>query len=496
MTSKLNSFLLQLAYLASRDFLLFVELGFSYLYPGQTLAKNWHLEVLAELARKVVDKETRYQMVALSPRSLKSFIFSVCLPAYLLGRYPGMRILCASYGSVLACQHSADCRKIMMSDWYALAFPKTKISPSKSTEIYFETTENGSRRAVSAEGAVTGLGGDAIIADDLVSANDAHNLKVHQDRTDWFFRSLLTRLNVPNKGIVLVIGQRLHIEDPMAQIAHNLQMDVLSIPAIAQVDCAYDLGGGQSHTFKAGEVLHEALLNRDELNARLRAMGRADFHAQYLQDPLPDGGGALDFSMHKRFEKLPASSLIFHSWDVARTPGGGDYTVGAKFGYADDKFYLIDIYRVQLDVTQVVRFIDHKMKTDKPAWSIIETADGSGDAVHRTLAREYGYTNIERYHPRKSKEDRFYEIVPMIQAGDVLIPTSGPWVPGYRSEFMAFPNNGKGHDDQLDAVSQFLRCAPDLIRKAGGVRPKSHYRNPPEFRLISLGGRRRLVDHG
>jgi hypothetical protein len=102
----------------------------------------------------------------------------------------------------------------MMSDWYQKAFPQTKLSGSKSTDAYFETTANGSRRAVSAEGSVTGFGGDVIIADDLVSANDGHKMKVHQDRTDWFFRSLLTRLNKPNEGIVVVIGQRLHIADP------------------------------------------------------------------------------------------------------------------------------------------------------------------------------------------------------------------------------------------------------------------------------------------
>ena len=162
---------------------------------------------------------------------------------------------------------------------------------------------------------------------------------------------------------------------------------------------------GESHKLdisSADEVLHEALLNREEFKARKRAMGPADFSAQYLQDPLPDGGGALDFSMHKRFETPPKNLLIFQSWDVARTPGGGDYTVGIKFGYAEDKYYMLDVYRVQYDVTQVIQFVKHKMTTDKPAWSIIETADGSGDAVHRMLTREYGFNNISRSHPKKS----------------------------------------------------------------------------------------------
>jgi hypothetical protein len=150
---------------------------------------------------------------------------------------------------------------------------------------------------------------------------------VHQDRADWFFRSLLTRLNKPNEGIVVVIGQRLHIDDPMGAIAQAMRMEAVAIPAIAQEDRAYDLGGGRSYEFRRGEVLHPALLDAEELASRRRSMGAADFSAQYLQDPVPDGGGALDFSMHRRFEHAPSNLMIFHCWDTARTAGGGDFTV-------------------------------------------------------------------------------------------------------------------------------------------------------------------------
>ena len=490
MTKNLDDQQLQVAHLASADFLLFVELAFAHLYPGQVLATNWHLKVLAELARQIACGELRKLMVALPPRSLKSFIFSVCLPAYLLGKNPGLRILCASYGMDLARQHSADCRKIMMSEWYQSTFPQTKLSGSKSTEILFETTANGYRRAVSAEGSVTGFGGDVIIADDLVSANDAHNVKVHQDRTDWFFRSLLTRLNKPNEGIVVVIGQRLHIADPMGAIAEAMRMEAVAIPAIAQEDRTYDLGGGRSYRFRAGEVLHPELLDAEELASRRRSMGAADFSAQYLQDPLPDGGGALDFSMHRRFEHAPSNLMIFHSWDTARTAGGGDFTVGVKFGYADENYFILDMYTAQLDFSQVVRFIHHKMRVDRPAWTIIEAADGSGDAVHRTLVNDYGVRNISPYGPKKSKEDRFYEIVPMIEGGNVYIPNSASWLKEYRNQFMSFPSNGPGHDDMLDAVSQFLRHANELVRKAGGAPPKRYFCNTQVYRMVEFGSHR------
>ena len=494
MTENLDDPQRQAAALASDDLMLFVDLAFAELYPGQILDLNWHLEVLAELARQVVNRETKKLMVALPPRSLKSFAFSACLPAFLLGKSPGLQILCASYGAELARQHSADCRKIMMSDWYQKAFPQTKISPSKSTETLFETTANGSRRAVSAEGSVTGLGGDVIIADDLVSAGDAHNIKVHQDRTDWFFRSLLTRLNKPNDGIVVVIGQRLHIDDPMGRIAAAMPMKLVAVPAIAQEDREYDLGKGRTHLFKANAILHPALLDDEELKSRRGAMGAADFNAQYLQDPLPDGGGALDFSRHERFDRPPRNLMIFHSWDTARTPGGGDFTVGVKFGYVDERYYILDMYPCQYDFTGVVRFIRHKIEIDKPAWSIIETADGSGDAVYRTLTREHGIANISSFHPKKSKEDRFYEIVPMIEAGDVYIPEVAPWLKEYRNQFMAFPSTASVHDDMLDAVSQFLRNANELIRRAGGVRPNKYFCNTQVFQLFPPP-RQRLVHY-
>jgi hypothetical protein len=200
-----------------------------------------------------------------------------------------------------------------------------------------------------------------IIADDLVSANEAHNVKVHQDRTDWFFRSLLTRLNKPNEGIVVVIGQRLHIADPMGAIAEPMRMEAVAIPAITQEDHTYDLGDGRSYTFRTGEVLHPELLDAEELASRWRSMGAADFSAQYLQDPLPDGGGALDCSMHRRFDDAPSNLMIFHSWDTARTAGGGDFTVGVKFGYADENYFILV---TQHDFTQVVKFIHHKIHVD------------------------------------------------------------------------------------------------------------------------------------
>ena len=66
------------------------------------------------------------------------------------------------------------------------------------------------------------------------------------------------------------------------------------------------------------------------------------------------------------------------------------------------------------------------------------------------------------------------------------------WLKEYRNRFMSFRSNGPGHDDMLDAVSQFLRHANELVRKAGGAPPKRYFCNTQVYRLLEFG-RRRLV---
>ncbi len=44
-----------------------------------------------------------------------------------------------------------------------------------------------------------------------------------------------------------------------------------------------------------------------------------------------------------------------------------------------------------------------------------------------------------------------------IEAGQVFLPESAPWLDEFKSEIMAFPNGR--FDDQVDSLSQFLGWA-------------------------------------
>lgn len=468
------------------DFQLFVEKVFEELHPGKLLEPNWHIDALCAQAMAIQRGDDRRVVIALPPRSLKSLIFSIALPAFLLARDPRLQILGASYDGALARQLSADCRKVMTASWYRPPFTNTQLSPTKSTEEHFETTANGCRRAVSALGSVTGFGADYIIVDDITSASDARKVDLHQERTEWFHSALLTRLNRPKEGAVVFVGQRLHSEDTMGAIAASEGFKTLSIPAIAPERKQYRLSDGTVHIRQPNDILQPILMDEAELRDRERRMRPGDFAAQYQQEPIPDGGGALRWDALKQFDQPPKDLTIFHSWDVARTPNGGDYTVGMKFGYRDERYYLLDIYRRQLDINGVVALIRARIFADKPLAVVIETADGSGDAACRILSRE-NIARFIRYSPSNSKEDRFYEIVPIIEAGDLFIPSQAPWLAEFRREFLSFPGgkSSRVHDDQLDALSQFLRNARRLVNAAGEPPPKKYF-SPPVYRLARL----------
>jgi hypothetical protein len=77
----------------------------------------------------------------------------------------------------------------------------------------------------------------------------------------------------------------------------------------------------------------------------------------------------------------------------------------------------------------------------------------------------------------------------MTEGRNVYLPNDAPWLKEYRNQFISFPSNAPWHDDMLDAVSQFLRNANELVRKSGGVRPKLYFCTTQVYRMIEFGPR-------
>jgi len=169
------------------DFGAFTYRAFAAINPGQRLIPNWHIDVICYHLQLMVNGEARKRLVInLPPRTLKSFILSVALPAWLLGRAPGTRIICASYSDELAAKFSRDCRALLETPFYKSVFPATRLNPKKASETEFETTKRGSRLATSVGGTLTGRGGGVLIIDDPIKANDADSEVARRGEIEWF----------------------------------------------------------------------------------------------------------------------------------------------------------------------------------------------------------------------------------------------------------------------------------------------------------------------
>ena len=124
----------------------FVYVAFEVVNPGLRLRPNWHIDCVCHYLQKMTTGHAEKRLVLNQPpRSLKSFMTSVALPAWLLGRNPSSRIICASYSEELANKFSRDCRALVDSPFYKRVFPCTRLNPKKATEGEFETTRRGYR---------------------------------------------------------------------------------------------------------------------------------------------------------------------------------------------------------------------------------------------------------------------------------------------------------------------------------------------------------------
>ncbi len=219
-----------------RDFYTFVRASFPIISPNDSFAPNWHIEAVAFALTRVFEGEIKRLIITVPPRSLKSICASVAYPAYVLGHDPARRIICVSYAEGLARKHANDCRALMRSTLYHRLFPNTRISPTKDTELEFATTRGGNRLSTSVGGTLTGRGGNLIIVDDPQKPQDAHSETVRKSTMQWYSNTLLSRLDDKSKDAIIVVMQRLHVDDLVGHLLEQDNWTHLHLPAIAESD--------------------------------------------------------------------------------------------------------------------------------------------------------------------------------------------------------------------------------------------------------------------
>jgi hypothetical protein len=88
--------------------------------------------------------------------------------------------------------------------------------------------------ATSVGGTLTGRGGDIIIIDDPIKPQDAQSKSVREKTVQWYENTLLSRLDDKVHGAIVVVMQRLHLDDLSGHLLERSGFEHLCLPAIAE----------------------------------------------------------------------------------------------------------------------------------------------------------------------------------------------------------------------------------------------------------------------
>ncbi|WP_076073066.1 phage terminase large subunit [Sphingomonas montana] len=448
------------------DLASFLKVSFPILVPGETLHWNWHLDAICHQLERVLAGDVRRLIIEVPPRSLKSIIASVVFPAFCLGRDPRHKLITASYSGDLAVKHANDTRALMRSARYRALFPGTIIG-GKDTEADFNTTERGYRYSTSPAGTLTGRGGNMLILDDIMNPREAVSDARREAVINWYANTAFSRLNDKATGSIILVMQRLHMNDLAGHLREQGGFTILSLPAVAEEDEWIALNHGHRHRRQVGDLLHSSREPQSVLDELRRTIGSYNFSAQYQQRPVPLDGEVLKWSWFKRYRELPhvPGATIVQSWDVGMKAGdSNDYSVCTTWVRGKHAHYLIDVTRGRWDFPELLRKVTELARLHRADTILIEDKITGTALIQQVRSmRAVGVPSPIACLPTGDKLSRMVGESAIIEAGNVLLPDASPWLDAFRSEVAQFPHGR--HDDQIDSLSQYLNWA----RQRGGA---------------------------
>lgn len=375
--------------------------------------------------------------------------------------------MAASYSSALSLKHSLDCRRVITAPWYQALFPEVKLSRDQNQKHKFMTTERGFRFATSVGGTITGEGGNFLIIDDPLNSAQGMNKHWREHANNWFDHTFASRLNDKHNGVIILVMQRLHQHDLTGHLLAKGGWQHLCLPAVAPANAIYKFGKTYKKV-KAGDLLHPGRENAALIERAKIELGSAAFSAQYLQQPLPEEGAMLRPWWFGRY-KIPPTvyDRRVQSWDTAIKSGKQhDASVCLTFAERSGEIYLLDAAVLRSEYPDLKRAFYALAEQWKPNVILLEDK-GSGQQLLQDVRRET-LLPVVAFNPKTDKVTRFAAITAIIESGRVFLPEQAPWLADFESELFAFP--GGAHDDQVDALTQYLDWLRGTVLGNPGIR--------------------------
>jgi hypothetical protein len=301
-----------------RSFYTFFQTFWHVIEPKAKGHFNWHVKYLCDELQKIAepvfaDVEKQHDLIInIPPGSTKSSICSVMFPAWIWGRMPHARILCASYTDDLSGTFLAKTKKIVTSELYQHSFPHVKFSRMTKDCLY--TVDGGERRAVGVMGNVTGRHAHFIIIDDPINPNTASSDKGLAMVNEWMDHTISTRTIITDKVLTptILIMQRLNQNDPTGHwlAREGSDGDVKHICLPADLGSKSEVKPIALQKYYRDNLLDPVRFSHEFLAKRKAKLGEFGYACQYDQSPVPRGLGFFKTDNIRCMNAPPLDSFV------------------------------------------------------------------------------------------------------------------------------------------------------------------------------------------
>jgi predicted phage terminase large subunit-like protein len=437
--------------------------------PGAAPLKwNWHMGLLCDKmqanAERLFRDEPKEQdlLINISPGTSKSTICSILFHPWTWTRMPRARHIVASHTDSLVLDLSNKARAVIEGEKYQACFPEIKLRKDQNTKTQYANTFGGDRISCTVGGKPpTGFHAHFIGIDDPIDPKKARSDVSLKEALSFMTDVIPSRKVDKVTAVTTLIMQRLHQNDPsglwMRMIEDGTKIEHLCIPA----ELHHNINPPELRDMYVDGLMDPVRLNREVLEG-FKMQGQYSYSGQFLQDPVPLGGGMFRTDRIEVVEEIPRDlKRVVRFWDKAGSHDDGAFTVGCKMGFRWQRdtsgkpyqeFFVLDIVRGQWESMTRERTIKQTALMDGKSVIVrVEQEPGSAgkESAENTIRNLAGF-RVKAEKPTGEKHIRADPYSCQVNAGNVKM-LKGAWNREYLEELRFFPSST--YKDQVDASS-------------------------------------------
>ena len=438
--------------LCQDNFLYFVqEIWPDFICRKEKKKSKWgHHQIIANEFTDIAKKRKGRLIINMPPRHTKSEFASVYFPAWIIGKFPKLKIMQVSHNTELAVRFGSKVRNIIDSPEYKQIFGDVKLREDSKAKGRWETNQGGEYYAAGVGASITGRGADLLIIDDPHTEQDAMSDMAMERAYEWYTSGPRQRLQ-PGGSILLVMTR--WAEDDLTGRLLKAQTEPkadewkqISFPAI----------------LPSGNPVWPEYWELEDLEKVKASIPIRNWSAQYMQEPTSDEGAIIkrEWWQPWKHEGVPNLMHVIQSYDTAFSKKEtADYSAITTWGVffpeegGAPQVMLLDAIRGKYDFPELKVVALDVYKYWEPETVIIEQK-ASGEPLTQEF-RRMGIPVVP-FTPAKGNDKyaRVNAVAPLFESGAVWYPHGEKFADDVIDECASFPHGA--NDDYVDSTSQAL----------------------------------------